>query len=98
VATGENTSIDADATTLVMDGDLNVANESRVGSRCGDLAILLAGPGGASFGRRSEITATVCGPERTMFLGIDNHFVGRIVGDVTAPGKITADCCPDPTP
>ena len=75
-------------------GGLRLGTESKVGFACGDLTILLKGPGSVNFGRHGNVAAHVCGPERFMRLGHGNSLIGQFVGDrVVADHDNHGACC-----
>lgn len=71
-----------------------VNNASTVGFECGDVTVLLKGPGVVSLGKQSRITARICAPEANISLGHSNRLVGQFVGDtIVADVGNEGRCC-----
>lgn len=83
------------ATVRVPDGgQVRVSNESTFGQKCGDLTLLLDGPGQVRFGHAANVAARVCAPEGKIALGHGNHLLGQFVGNfVTSDRGNDGDCC-----
>jgi hypothetical protein len=86
-----------DALILIPPGPnaaFRVNNASTVGFECGDVTVLLKGPGVVSLGKQSRITARICAPEANISLGHSNRLVGQFVGDtITADVGNEGRCC-----
>jgi hypothetical protein len=76
------------------DSAFRVNNGSTVGFECGDITVLLKGPGVISLGKQSRITARICAPEANISLGHSNRLVGQFVGDtIVADVGNEGRCC-----
>lgn len=80
---------------LIPDGGFFRSNNgSLVGQQCGDLTVLIQGPGDVSLGRGSVIAARICAPQSTIGLGNGNQLTGQFIGDtVVADFGNNAMCC-----
>lgn len=98
VKIGKGAEVLASTATILIppgpDAAFRVNNGSTVGFECGDVTVLLKGPGAVNLGKQSRVTARICAPEATISLGHSNRLVGQFVGDtITADVGNEGRCC-----